>query len=172
MDYQTLNRIFLNSAAEITAAEAHGMATGMLCINNHDSSDRWLSELFGDETPVGKQLTLLNSWYDETGQVLANNQFDFRLFLPDGNTCLTDQANALIDWCHGFLFGFGSQANAVIMTPDAEEILKDLYEISRMDSRVEGEDDEVAFMEVTEYIKAAVLLIYEQLNINVNRAVH
>ena len=172
MDYQTLNRIFLNSAAEITAAEAHGMATGMLCINNHDSSDRWLSELFGDETSVDKQKTLLGAWYDETGQALANNQFDFRLFLPDGNTCLSEQANALIDWCRGFLYGFGSRVQSAKMTPDTEEIVKDLYEISCMDSRVEGEDDEAAFMEITEYIKAAVLLIYEELKINVNRAVH
>lgn len=173
MTYQVINTICVQSEAELSAAEAHGVATGMLCINEHTASDRWLSELFHNAVPVGEEeKLLLIRLFEETGKLLASDQFEFELFLPDDNTLLSEQVTALKNWCQGFLYGVGTACSDADWTGEASEILKDITEFTRLDTEAEGEDDEAAYIEITEYLKSAVLLLREELSVNTNRVVH
>lgn len=173
MTYHVINTICVQSDADLSAAEAHGIATGMLCLNELTESDTWLSELFRNARPLKEEdEQLLIRLYEETRRLLASDQFDFELFLPDDNTLLTEQVAALISWCRGFLYGAGSANVDSDWTGDAGEIIKDITEFTKLDMAAEGEDDEAAFMEVTEYLKSAVLLLRDELNANAARVIH
>lgn len=173
MTYRVINTICGQSDAELSAAEAHGVATGMLCLNEHTGSDRWLSELFRNAIPVNEEeKRLLIGLFEETGKLLASDQFEFELFLPDENILLTEQVVALISWCQGFLFGIGSACTDSNWPGEVGEILKDITEFTKLDTVAEGEDDEAAFIEITEYLKSAVLLLREELNANATRVIH
>jgi uncharacterized protein YgfB (UPF0149 family) len=173
MTYQVINIICNQSDAALSAAEAHGIATGMLCINAQTKSDRWLAELFRNVIPVNEEeKQQLIRLFEETGELLASDQFEFELFLPEDNTLLTEQVMALKSWCQGFLYGVGSAYSDFNLTGDAGEILKDIAEFTKLDIEAEGEEDEAAFIEITEYLRSAVLLLREELNVKTPRIVH
>ena len=48
------------------------------------------------------------------------------------------------------------------------EILKDISEFTKLDTQVEGEEDEAAFVELTEYLRSAVFLLKAELIPNSN----
>ena len=52
MAYNACNAIILQTDSDLSAAEAHGMATGMLCVNARTDSGVWLAELFGNNDAV------------------------------------------------------------------------------------------------------------------------
>lgn len=173
MTYHVIHRICIQSDAELSAAEAHGIATGMLCFNEHTESDRWLAELFRNALPVGEEETLqLIGLFEETGKLLASDQFEFELFLPDDNTLLTEQVIALKSWCQGFLYGAGSVYADSNLAGEVGEILKDIAEFTKLDTEAEGEEDEAAFIEITEYLRSAVLLLRDELRANTTRVIH
>lgn len=173
MTYRIINTICVQCDVALSAAEIHGVATGLLCLNEHMESDRWLSEVFGHARPLSEaDEQLLIRLYEETARLLASDQFEFELFLPDDNTMLTEQVAALISWCQGFLYGVGSASAESDWTGDAGEIIKDITEFTKLDVAAEGEDDEAAFMEITEYLKSAVLLLRDELNASGTRVIH
>jgi uncharacterized protein len=173
MAYEACNAIIVKCDAELSAAEAHGMAAGMLCINEHSGSAQWLDELLHNAAPViDEDKALLLRLFEETRRLLASEEFEFDLFLPDENTLLSEQVEALKNWCRGFLFGVGTGSDAAPDWPDdVREILKDITEFTRLDSEAEGEEDENALMEITEYLRSAVLLLRAELSNNIGDTV-
>jgi len=153
----------------MSAAEAHGTLTGMICSNAGISSQRWLGELF-DEEEGNTELTMLNSemlssLFEQTRYIMGEESFEFDLLLPDDQFPLADRAIAFGEWCRGFLYGIGayySQSNN--LSDECSEVLRDISEISRLDSSVEEEEDESAFMELTEYVRVGVQLIFYGIN--------
>lgn len=173
MTYQTINTICLQRDAELTAAEAHGVAVGMLCVDEHTESGRWLSELFSKAVPLNEQeKRLLMDLFEETASLLASEQMEFELFLPDDNALLTDQVAALAGWCQGFLYGVGAVCTDINWNRKVSEILKDISEFTRVDTVAESEEDECAFVEITEYLRSAVLLLRYEINANTAGVVH
>ena len=165
MAYNACNAIIVQSDAELSAAEAHGMATGMLCVNEQTESSAWLAELLHNSSSVlDENKNLLVKLFEETRRLMASDEFEFDLFLPEDDTSLAERVEALKSWCRGFLFGVGSTASSSSWPKDAREILKDITEFTMLDASVEGEDDERAFMEITEYLRSAVLLLCEDLD--------
>jgi uncharacterized protein YgfB (UPF0149 family) len=165
MAYNACNAIIVQSDAELSAAEAHGMATGMLCVNEQTESEFWLTELLHNSSSTidEKNKRILERLFEETRRLLASDEFEFDLFLPEDDTSLVEQVEALKSWCRGFLFGVGSGASALSWSKDAREILKDITEFTKLDVNVEGEEDERAFVEITEYLRSAVLLLHDEL---------
>ena len=84
--------------------------------------------------------------------------------MPEEDYPLEERAAALTGWCQGFLYGVGAVSSTADWPGETGEILKDIMEFSRLDTEVDGEDDENALMEINEYLRAAVLLITEELN--------
>ncbi len=166
MVYKIINTILLKSDAELSAAEAHGTATGMLCADEHADSAQWLVELFRNATPViDEQKNLLLRLFEETRRLLASDGFEFELFLPEDDTPLKEQVDALKLWCQGFLFGvgFSSSIPETEWPDDVREIIKDITEFTKLDNKVSGEEDENAFMEITEYLRSVVVLLRDDL---------
>ena len=101
--------------------------------------------------------------FEETRRLLASDEFEFDLFLPEEDVSLSEQVEALIGWCRGFLFGVGSGASASNWPKEVREILKDITEFTKLDVNAEGEEDERALAEITEYLRSAVLLLRDEL---------
>jgi len=172
MVYQIINTILERSNADVSAAEAHGMATAMLCVNDQAESAQWLKELFKDDADLSDEdKAALVKLFEQTRKLLTSGAFEFDLFLPDDDIFLDERVQALSSWCQGFLFGIGSVYTASGCSGDVAEILKDITEFTKLDEEAEGEEDENAYMEVTEYLRSAVLLLRDELN-NTGGIVH
>lgn len=174
MAYAEINQLLMQSAIEYSAAEAHGLATGLLCTNPQAKSGYWLKELLSEGQSLLPQYgDLLVKFFDITRNTLTSDEYSFNLFLPSDNEPLTKQADALQSWCRGFLFGVSLAGNAVVdQLKNGREILRDIAEFTRLDTEVDGEDDEQAFVEITEYCRAAVLLLRDELSTHNSKIVH
>ena len=160
MTYQVINAIVVLGDAELSAAQAHGMATGMLCVNEQTQSSEWLAELFLHAIPAtGEDQTTLVYLFEETQRLLASDEFEFDLLLPDDEALLSEQVEALTFWCQGFLLGVGFTHASSDWSKETTEILKDIVEFTKLDTEAEGEEDESDFMEIAEYLRSAVLLL-------------
>jgi yecA family protein len=165
MTYQIINAIVVQSDADLSAGYAHGMATGMLCANEQTQSEEWLAELFRHGTPpADNDRTTLIHLFEDTRSLLASDDYEFDLLLPDDDVSLSTQVEILTYWCQGFLMGVGFTHAAADLTKEAREILKDIIEFTKLDTEAEGEEDESDFMEITEYMRSAVLLLRSELN--------
>ena len=99
---------------------------------------------------------------------LADTEMTFNLLLPDDETALSVRAESLSTWCQGFLTGLGlsgvqmSESNET--TRDLREALVHLTEIAKLDiENIEMlDEDEEAYMEVTEYVRMVVFAIYDE----------
>ena len=108
---------------------------------------------------------------------MNDSDVEFELMLPDDEEPLEARVEALGVWCQGFVFGLaaGGVKEDSDLPDDSKELIKDILEISRagyvaddeaeLSASVENnnEEDEVALMEVTEYVRMGTLLIYEEL---------
>ena len=164
MAYNACNAIFLQCDPDLSAAEAHGLATGMLCVNEQTESTYWLAELLQNANQVSSNdIDILIRLFEETRRLLASDDLDFDFFLPDDEVALSERVDALTNWCRGYLFGVGSAATVTNWSKDTREILKDITEFTKLDTDVEDENDENDFVEITEYLRPAVLLLRDEL---------
>ncbi|MDD2760021.1 MAG: UPF0149 family protein [Methylomonas sp.] len=173
--YQAVNAIFEKHDADIGAAEAHGIAVGMLCVEVKADAGNWLHELFADEHALpDEDKSLLLNLFDRTRQLLdpETEEFAFDLFLPDEDEGLSELAEALRCWCRGFLFGVGYAHSDAEWPGDSAEVMGDMIELTKIDSDVDGEDDENALMEIHEYLRAAVLSVRDQFAENQHTRAH
>ena len=167
VEHERVERRMASADLEISASEAHGMLCGLLC-GNRDPRELWFTELF--ETTEEADLLerecrqVLCVLYSQTREVLEGEGLALTPLLPEDTRSLTTRAEAVCDWCRGFLYGLGLTgiSEDTPMSDDSREALHDMSEITRMDlsSLVESEEDEDSLMHVTEHIRVASTLIY------------
>ncbi len=163
MSYATIDAILVQYDADLSAAEAHGMASGLLALNGKFSSKNWLNELLQNTSPISDEHEVeLIGLFDDTQDVLIEEEFEFDLFLPDdSDSTLIERVDGLRQWCKGFLLGVGFANTSTNFSAQTQEILKDVAEITKLDTDIELEDEDAEndFMELTEYLRAAVLAL-------------
>lgn len=161
LSYQAVEDVLLANEAPGGAAEAHGMLAGLLCADASADAEQWLAEVFDEahEDLSASELATLRELYDETLKRLDAVDFSFQLFLPDDQASLVERAEALSDWCQGFLYGIGHVGQGREWPEDCAEVLRDLADISRLDSNASGEEDEAAYAEISEFVRVAVQLV-------------
>jgi yecA family protein len=172
MAYQTINKVFQRNETDLTSAEAHGLATGLLCIENKIESARWLAELFPDDIVLTEEdKTVLVSLFEQTRQLLTeeNNEFRYDLFLPGDDESLQYQLEAICHWCEGFLFGVGYSRSSSEWPDDTGEVMKDIVEFTKLDTEVDEDTDEdelneleASLIEIQEYLRVAVMMVKDQ----------
>ena len=94
--------------------------------------------------------------------MLLNDEFEFEILLPDeDDSDLIERVEALREWCKGLLLGVGFANTASQFSIQTQEILKDVAEMTKLDSDIALDDEEAEndFMELTEYLRAAVLAL-------------
>lgn len=155
-------------SAAVAASESHGCLCGALCTMEDYPLERWLDEIAPDTAAASEDhRRALDSLFSDTVRALRGDQMEFEPLLPSDEATLEERATALSQWCQGFLYGFGSgrPPAAADLPPDVEEILRDLTHIGRatVDAGEAGEEEEQAYAEVVEYVRAGVQLIHDEL---------
>jgi len=166
--FPEIARVLETLSATVPAAESHGCLCGALCTMQQYPLDRWLDEIIPDvdEAEEGERRAL-DLLFADTLNALRGDQMDFEPLLPDDEAPLEQRATALSQWCQGFLYGFGSGGGVKTdeLPPNVDEILRDLTHIGRatVDVGENGEEEEEAYAEVVEYVRAGVQLIHDEL---------
>jgi len=144
-------------------AELHGMMTGFLCVNPEFPFTHWLSEI-DFIVKRENQHDFLEQLYQQIAEQLARDEYEFDLLLPDSDSLSEQRAIAVSHWVQGFLYGLGYRGDEQDWPGETQGILLDLTRIVQLDPQIDDEEDEQALMEVTEYVRASVFLIYAELN--------
>ena len=172
-----LEELLYRIDASMGAAEAHGALCGMLCARGTVELSEWVDHVVGEQEQGSDLLHdvvhKLSELHQTTLEMINDATGDFKLLLPDDDDSLPERVEAISAWCQGFIYGLaaGGIQQGSELPEDAEELLKDMVEISRAghdvddggDEAANEDEDEVALMEIEEYVRMGVLLIYEEL---------
>lgn len=180
-DISQLEGLLFDVDAMLGATESHGALCGMLCAQGATDAAQWMLQVLGEHEETSSALQqagkLLMQIHTLSVEQMNDSNIDFDLMLPDDDEPLESRVEALGVWCQGFVFGLavGGVKEDTDLPEDSKELIKDILEISRAgyiaDNEAElnamaeddSDEDEVAFMEVTEYVRMGTLLIYEEL---------
>jgi uncharacterized protein YgfB (UPF0149 family) len=155
----------------VHAAEAHGCLVGALCARRVYLPAEWLEELLPDGPEAGAAPPDLDAGplrmlFDQSRRVLEADELEFQPLLPSDEAALAERVEALGAWLQGFLYGVGAagpfKRGAVPAT--VTEVLADFAEVSRAGA-VGSDDTEVeesALVDLVEFLRAGVLLVYEE----------
>jgi uncharacterized protein YgfB (UPF0149 family) len=147
----------------VDAAELHGALCGFLSAGGTPTRADWLRQLELETEPVqlrddGSLLRLLQASQSQ----LADPDLGFALLLPEEAAPIAERADALLGWCRGFLGGFGLVPGPrPELSPEASEALEDMGKIAASSLSYDDPDgDEVALVEVAEFVRVAALLLH------------
>lgn len=165
-NYTVLNEALNKTSFTFHPAELHGLICGFLC-----QPDRGFAAC--EELMKANKLNqgihqALKDLYAVSEQQLKDFLFEFQLVLPDDEEELPIRAEALTSWCQGFLTGL--KLSGVEMakgeTNEVTEAINDITEIAKMNYEdvVASEEDETAYVELVEFVRMAVILIYQDLH--------
>lgn len=156
-------------------AELHGVLCGRICSGeNLSEQDLMVSvtEFLNVEAERVEDLgDMLPALYQFSQQQICSGNFEFQPLLPDDDFDLSERLACLAEWCQGFLFGLGRSGLLVEteLTGDIADVLTDLASISHVggidETESVGEEDEVSYTELVEYVRVAVLLIHAELSV-------
>jgi len=164
--YDDVARALGARACAVHPAEAHGCLCGALCARRDYSSAEWLEEVLPDEAVGGPEDPVLAGVFSESAGALAGPDLEFQPLLPD-EASIGERVEALAAWCQGFLYGFGSAGTVgrAALPGDVDEVLSDLARIAQAGApgTDSPEDEESAYAELVEFLRAGVQLVYEDL---------
>ena len=171
-DYIELNQVLMKTSFKMHPSQVHGLICGILCAGTTEEG-KLKSEIAWESLVTGNKKTaqahaLLQTLYEVSAKQIRDFLFEFNLLLPNDEAGLPARAEALTLWCQGILTGLklvqipieGREASEVT------EAINDLIEIAKMsyENVVENEEDELAYEELVEYVRMAVILIYQDLH--------
>ncbi len=168
VSYALIQSLLDEQMSSMTAAEAHGVLVAMVCVLGEVEPDHWLKQVMDNEDAVSGVSVAggaaLASLFGATLGDLKEGEMSFQLFLPDDSIGMSERADAMASWCQGFLYSLGviGAGESPLLSQDSTEVMEDMAVISRAIGQ-EGEEDEGAYMEISEYLRMGVLLINEDL---------
>lgn len=172
MDYSRIEEAFRRLGAGASAPENHGALCGLLCARGHVAQPEWLALMRGEDraarpdgdAPGGATDAAVDELFEETVDRLHESDRLFQPLLPGDQESLAVRSGAMAEWCSGFLYGLGAGGISDVssLPEDVQEITGDIAQISRAATEgVGGEEDEAAYAELVEYLRAGVTLVYE-----------
>lgn len=174
LSYLDLSQILQHAGAEAGTAECHGFLCGQVCVTAFPDEDLWME--FLDVQTANMDLEYecydeIRNLMREIEQQLLSLDCIFEVLLPAEETDLIDRVNALGDWCHGFLNGFGLVEDGLrpLLSEDGTELLKDLGMICRVGLEEADEEDERALAEIVEYIRTGVMMLFDETRSDISR---
>ncbi|RMF19807.1 MAG: hypothetical protein D6758_01055 [Gammaproteobacteria bacterium] len=104
----------------------------------------------------------LKALYEEMYADLEQEAFGLDLALPEDTVHCSQRVEALAEWCRGFIEGLIAAAPRILNeNEEASEIVQDLMKVGEVSPDVEGtEEDERHLLELTEFVRVAVINLY------------
>lgn len=170
-----VNKALSTAELYINAAEAHGILSGIICGGDDLNSPHWKAH-FNDTANEGLGLPvavnkIVERLYSDTLNKCLGNSLSFTLLLPDDERPLVERADSIAKWSQGFLAGFGMvQQNLNKAEHDVQEVIRDIRDISQLalDVEYEGEESEIAYVEIVEYLRVAAMLCFDYFSTSKN----
>ena len=168
IDFDEVNAELMAVHAGVGASECHGFLCGLFCISNTVVTDLWQDYLMTgiyDEADLDDCFAILLQLANQVSEEILAEDISFSLLLPDDESTISERSSALAEWCAGFVsgLGIGGLAKKTPLMDECDEFIKDLVSISRMETTAEdGEDFEVAFFEIIEYIRVGVIMLHQE----------
>lgn len=171
--YSELDGALARARAGVGASDLHGSLTGYLCGGGRADARHWFEALelcHGDgdgDDASALPAPLLERLYADCTAWLADPAITFEPLLPHADTPIAARAEALVEWCRGFLGGFGlaGQNPAATLSGDAREILTDFSTIATTHFEYAGnDDDEAALSDVVEFLRVGALLLHAEMH--------
>ncbi len=171
-DYAGLETALLAAEADCGAAESHGLLCGISSAADKVDMALWLEQILGEGNNLSAAAQtcqeMLKELFDSTVLHLGDGDLGLDLLLPDEDAPLALRSKALGQWCQGFLYGLalGGVSEDGDLPGNVPEIMRDFYEISHtgFDHDPDDESEEVAYMEIVEYVRMSVLLCRAELH--------
>lgn len=166
-DYDRFDQMFAEQGAAGFPAELHGHLVGRLSAGSRLDHGAWLEvarEVIDGRgsLPEAARVQLIQL-YDATLAQLTGSGFELSLLLPDDDAAIERRALALGQWCEGFLGGFGLVGREGGLSEEGDSVLADFAAIAQVQTDLEeSEANEVDFMEVMEYVRMAVLMLFSE----------
>jgi uncharacterized protein len=166
-DYTRIEQLLAHEHSLADAAEAHGTLAVCLCGASGYRFGDWLKEILPEGRATGAAGATLRELYDATASALIQPDMEFELLLPEDAAPLAERTQALAQWCQGFLYGLGagSITDASQLPGEVGEIVRDFIEITRagVEGEPEDESSENAYVELVEFVRVGVQLLFEEL---------
>lgn len=169
-DFYQLEDALYRVDAGFSASEVHGMACGVLVVDNTAEHAAWSAHVLkGDAQDVflqeaGRDLKQLHT---ATVESLNANQMHFDLCLPNEQDPITERVEALQKWCQGFAFGLAASGLKSMdeLPDDPKDWVQDVIKIGAATDLDldENNESETAYTELLEYLRVGVLMMNEEL---------
>jgi uncharacterized protein YgfB (UPF0149 family) len=166
-DFDEYADLLLEQGLQVSPAALHGGICGVLVGGGEREADYCLAavsqaleiDIRGQLAESSLQLIAASE------RAMADDSFEFHLFLPDDETEIEIRVRALGEWCSGFMAAFALAVTEPARTGLAEEvaeILKDIAAIAEVGFTDEEDEEEAEhnFFEISEYLRFAVLNLY------------
>ncbi|HET7930009.1 MAG TPA: UPF0149 family protein [Rhodanobacteraceae bacterium] len=144
----------------VTPAELHGSVSGYLCAGWGGSAHELLAALAlesGDAGTDDALHALLDAAARDIHARLGRGE-GVEPLLPEGG--VSQRADALVDWCRGFLGGIGLTGVLEKQGHDHDSVLADFGHIASMHLESD-DDDEGSLGEVLEFVRTGVAHLHQ-----------
>lgn len=169
ISHQELADILARLQVGVSASDLHGSLTGYLCAGGSTTAESWPEALELDTGPTGiPQDAAFPLLFRHCREQLDDVDLGFEPLLPGEDVALARRAEALVEWCRGFLGGVGLAGlggKREALSAEAREIVQDFSTIAASNFDYSDDDeDETALSEVLEFVRVGVLLLYSELD--------
>lgn len=169
--HDELDDVIAHLRLAISPSELHGSLCGFLAGGGRPGKRPLLEVLHldaGGVTVSGTDQTVLDQLVRQSEAELDDPELGFEPLVPADDRPLPERADALVDWCRGFLGGFGLGGPEVHqrLSDEGKEVLRDLGAIasSSLDFGDEDEDED-ALIEVHEFVRVGAMLLFTECHI-------
>lgn len=172
IDHNELDDALERCGSGWNASQAQGLLCSRLSVTGAAGARRWIAQIMSDVADDAPERNaceqLLDNLCSETWRQLGERQSEFQLLLPQSDDLAAVRADAMGQWCEGFLHGLVTEKHSEglkkrLAEEPLADIIKDMLQITR--ATVDDDDDNIDddFSELVEYLRVVVQLVYEEL---------
>lgn len=168
VDFTALTATLRTLRLGVGASDLHGSLTGYLCAGAKVRGDGWLDALqLGPEVAGADEDAAMQALLGACSAQFSGSCAEIEPLLPPAPASLPQRADALVEWCRGFLggFGLGGSTQRGALSAQAREILGDLGTIaaSRFDCEGSAADEE-SLAEVLDFVRLGAALLHREIS--------
>ena len=164
--YAGLTKLLTETGHFITPAELQGLLWGITVTGAKKQDFPELPTILGEGEITASIQQAVDGLAEMIQKEFSDESITITLLLPTDDEQLADRLNAMIDWCDGFLSGFGLIKQDKPLPKEILEILADVDAITQLQIEIKPEDEarsERDYMELTEFLKVVPLLVATEL---------